>query len=75
MNAKASFGEWLKQRRKALDLTQDELARRVVGWVLPFVPKRTTITAQKHLSRESLSIEFSHGTITLLFQRSSESRS
>ena len=29
MNAKASFGEWLQQRRKALDLTQDEFARRV----------------------------------------------
>jgi transcriptional regulator with XRE-family HTH domain len=24
-----SFGEWLKRRRKALDLTQDALARRV----------------------------------------------
>ena len=24
-----SFGEWLKQRRKALDLTQNELAERV----------------------------------------------
>jgi predicted ATPase/DNA-binding XRE family transcriptional regulator len=29
MNARASFGQWLKQRRKSLDLTQAELAHRV----------------------------------------------
>jgi len=29
MNPEVSFGQWLKQRRKALDLTQDEFARRV----------------------------------------------
>lgn len=29
MQAQISFGPWLKQRRKLLDLTQDELARRV----------------------------------------------
>src|SRR5918998_2251201 len=29
MEDTASFGTWLKQRRKALDLTQAELARRV----------------------------------------------
>ena len=29
MDANASFGHWLRQRRKALDLTQDELAQRV----------------------------------------------
>ena len=29
MGAKRSFGQWLKQRRKALDLTQEELAGRV----------------------------------------------
>src|SRR3972149_7300417 len=29
MNASSSFGAWLKQRRKSLDLTQAELARRV----------------------------------------------
>jgi predicted ATPase/transcriptional regulator with XRE-family HTH domain len=29
MDADASFGAWIQQRRKALDLTQDELARRV----------------------------------------------
>ena len=27
MDAEASFGRWLQRRRKALDLTQDELAR------------------------------------------------
>ena len=27
MTAKASFGQWLKQRRKTLDLTQEELAQ------------------------------------------------
>src|SRR5262245_40054343 len=26
---KTAFGQWLKQRRKTLDLTQDELARRI----------------------------------------------
>ncbi|MFL5805651.1 MAG: ATP-binding protein [Roseiflexaceae bacterium] len=29
MDGSASFGYWLRRRRKALDLTQDELARRV----------------------------------------------
>jgi transcriptional regulator with XRE-family HTH domain len=29
MSAKTSFGQWLKQRRKALDLSLDELAERV----------------------------------------------
>lgn len=29
MGAKSSFGQWVKQRRKALDMTQEELARRV----------------------------------------------
>lgn len=29
MSASTSFGAWLKQRRKSLDLTQDELARKV----------------------------------------------
>jgi predicted ATPase/transcriptional regulator with XRE-family HTH domain len=29
MDAERSFGDWLRQRRKALDLTQDELARQV----------------------------------------------
>src|SRR5919206_2040202 len=29
MDESISFGAWLKQRRKALDLTQDELARRI----------------------------------------------
>ncbi len=29
MSANTSFGEWLKHRRRALDLTQDEFARRV----------------------------------------------
>ena len=29
MEATASFGYWIRRRRKALDLTQDELARRV----------------------------------------------
>src|SRR5262245_20590970 len=29
MQANASFGQWLKQMRRELDLTQDELARRV----------------------------------------------
>src|SRR5215207_3664801 len=29
MTAKTSFGQWLKQRRKALDLTREELAGRV----------------------------------------------
>jgi len=29
MNPEASFGQWLKQRRKSLDLTQAELAGRV----------------------------------------------
>jgi transcriptional regulator with XRE-family HTH domain len=29
MDANASFGVWIQQRRKVLDLTQDELARRV----------------------------------------------
>ena len=29
MEGSASLGRWIKQRRKALDLTQDELARRV----------------------------------------------
>ncbi len=29
MKASTSFGAWLKQRRKSLDLTQAELARRV----------------------------------------------
>ena len=29
MDAELTFGQWLKKRRKALDLTQEELARRV----------------------------------------------
>ena len=29
MTAKTSFGQWLKQRRKALDLTREELAQRI----------------------------------------------
>src|SRR5689334_25427611 len=29
MDGNASFGYWLRRRRKALDLTQDELARQV----------------------------------------------
>ncbi len=29
MDAERSFGDWLRQRRKALDLTQDELAQQV----------------------------------------------
>src|SRR3712207_9398547 len=29
MNELTSFGAWLKRRRKALDLTQDDLAQRV----------------------------------------------
>ena len=29
MDTITSFGSWLKQRRKALDLTQEELARRI----------------------------------------------
>lgn len=29
MNAQTSFGQWLKQRRKALDLTREELAQRI----------------------------------------------
>ena len=29
MNAEPSFGQWLKKRRRALDLTQEELAQRV----------------------------------------------
>src|SRR5262245_64795571 len=29
MDGNASFGYWVRRRRKALDLTQDELARRV----------------------------------------------
>jgi transcriptional regulator with XRE-family HTH domain len=29
MNETSSFGAWLKRRRRALDLTQDELARQV----------------------------------------------
>ena len=29
MDAELSFGRWLKQRRKALDLTQEALAERV----------------------------------------------
>ena len=29
MTPKISFGQWLKQRRKALDLTREELARRI----------------------------------------------
>ena len=34
MDGTASFGQWLKQRRKALDLTQEALARRV-GCAVP----------------------------------------
>ena len=29
MDTEGSFGQWLKQRRKALDLTQEEFAQRV----------------------------------------------
>src|SRR5689334_553095 len=29
MNARMSFGKWLKQRRKALDLTQETLAQKL----------------------------------------------
>src|SRR5258705_10662838 len=29
MTTKTSFGQWLKQRRKALDLTREDLARRI----------------------------------------------
>jgi transcriptional regulator with XRE-family HTH domain len=29
MTASTSFGQWLRLRRRALDLTQEELARRV----------------------------------------------
>src|SRR5688572_19473824 len=29
MSEEASFGRWLRQRRKALDLTQEDLARQV----------------------------------------------
>lgn len=29
MNTKTSFGQWLKQRRKLLDLTREELAERI----------------------------------------------
>ena len=31
MDMDTSFGRWLRARRRALDLTQDDLARRV-GW-------------------------------------------
>ena len=29
MTIKTSFGQWLKQRRKALDLTREDLAKRI----------------------------------------------
>src|SRR5438105_12794978 len=38
MNEGLSFGHWLKQRRKALDLTQERLADRV-GCSLPTIEK------------------------------------
>jgi transcriptional regulator with XRE-family HTH domain len=41
MDDQASFGYWVKRRRKALDLTQDELARRV-GCALSTIRKIET---------------------------------
>src|SRR3954451_25126839 len=41
MEQSASFGYWLRRRRKALDLTQDELARQV-GCALGTVKKLET---------------------------------
>src|SRR5919197_50573 len=38
MDSTSSFGYWLRRRRKALDLTQDELARRV-GCALDTIKK------------------------------------
>jgi transcriptional regulator with XRE-family HTH domain len=38
MDAELSFGQWLKRRRKALDLTQDQLAR-VVGCAVGTIRK------------------------------------
>ena len=50
MEGNASFGYWVRRRRKALDLTQAELAR----WVgCAAVTKRQASPADRHAKRGS----------------------